>query len=127
MISPRTPKSASTPSSGGYVLPALELLAAPKSEGRGQALERGQHVAAARFSRGTDRRLRLARRARRLVFLLLLLLVGLELRLQRGAGAVVEARLAAARRRRRVTAAGAPAQPAGEPGLEAEEAVGDPA
>src|SRR5262249_52252477 len=99
--------------------------------GRGQELERRQHVAAARSALCARRGLDLAG-ARRLVVVFLLLLVLLfrfELRLQRGAGVVAEARLGAAARRRVAPPRRprAPAEQAPQPCLEAEEFVRDPA
>jgi hypothetical protein len=95
--------------------------------GRGEKLERRQHVAPARFARRARRRFRLARPRRLVVVLRIRLRLGA--RLQRDAGALVEARLGATGERG-VASNGrprAPRQQAHDAGLETEEAMGDPA
>ena len=99
---------------------------------RGEELERRQHIAPARLAWRARRRFRLApRRRRRLVFVLVDFL-RLDLRLQRGARALFEARFGPLTHHRSVapcrSAGSRPSfQSAGEPGLETEETVGDPA
>src|SRR5262249_37726564 len=95
---------------------------------RGEQLERGQHVAAARFARGARCGLRLARRRGVLLFILFLVFVGFEVARQGDTAAVLKFRLGArARRTGRGRRGLATAEQQSESCLQAEEFVRDPA